>query len=662
MRLSSITLHLLTLITLCFAANAQTVTLKVETSKQKGIIQPTMWGIFFEDINFGADGGLYAELVKNRSFEFIQPMAGWQLHESNKFSMNSKSGDLSIIKTSDLQQTNLHFARATLHSDNSFTLTNEGFRGIGLKKDNGYTFSVMAMQQAETAVKIQVVLQDSTGNVLAKAAIEPAGKEWKEYNATLTASKTVDNGKLSLVFSGKGTVDIDVVSLFPQDTWKNRPGGLRSDLVQLLADMKPGFIRFPGGCIVEGFHLDTRYQWKKTIGDPKQRELMKNRWNDEFKHRPAPDYYQSFGLGFFEYFQLAEDIGASPLPILSCGMACQFNSAELVPLDELDPYVQDALDLIEFANGSTQTKWGKIREQMGHPAPFNLKMIGVGNEQWGPQYIERYKIFSDAIRSKYPDMKLVSGTGPFSEGELFDYAAKELKTLKADLVDEHYYQKPDWFFKNASRYDNYDRNSYKIFAGEFAAQSVATVSPDNKNTWQCALSEAAFMTGLERNADVVYMASYAPLLAHTQAWQWTPDLIWFDNLNAYGTPNYYVQKLFSTNKGTHLASITLDGKPVSGQQNIYASATRDNSTSEVIVKVVNAGETPAQTEIQLDAKQKYSPTVKGTMLANSDLNSVNSLEKPKNVSPIDYTLSMKGNKLGLILPPQSFVVLKIKGR
>ena len=661
MRLSSITLHLLTLITLCFAANAQTVTLKVETSKQKGIIQPTMWGIFFEDINFGADGGLYAELVKNRSFEFIQPMAGWQLHESNKFSMNSKSGDLSIIKTSNLQ-TNLHFARATLHSDNSFTLTNEGFRGIGLKKDNGYTFSVMARQQAETAVKIQVVLQDSTGNVLAKAAIEPAGKEWKEYNATLTASKTVDNGKLSLVFSGKGTVDIDVVSLFPQDTWKNRPGGLRGDLVQLLADMKPGFIRFPGGCIVEGFHLDTRYQWKKTIGDPKQRELMKNRWNDEFKHRPAPDYYQSFGLGFFEYFQLAEDIGASPLPILSCGMACQFNSAELVPLDELDPYVQDALDLIEFANGSTQTKWGKIREQMGHPAPFNLKMIGVGNEQWGPQYIERYKIFSDAIRSKYPDMKLVSGTGPFSEGELFDYAAKELKTLKADLVDEHYYQKPDWFFKNASRYDNYDRNSYKIFAGEFAAQSVATVSPDNKNTWQCALSEAAFMTGLERNADVVYMASYAPLLAHTQAWQWTPDLIWFDNLNAYGTPNYYVQKLFSTNKGTHLASITLDGKPVSGQQNIYASATRDNSTSEVIVKVVNAGETPAQTEIQLDAKQKYSPTVKGTMLANSDLNSVNSLEKPKNVSPIDYTLSMKGNKLGLILPPQSLVVLRIKGR
>ena len=659
---TSIRLLILILVIPGFYANAQTITLKVETGKQKGIIQPTMWGIFFEDINFAADGGLYAELVKNRSFEFTQPMTGWQLHESDKFSMNEKSGDLSIIKTTDPQQTNSHFARATVHSESSFMLTNEGFRGIGLKKDNAYIFSVITRQHGDNPVKIQVELQDSTGNVLAQATLEPGGKEWKEQSTKLTSSKGTSNGRLALRFSGKGMVDIDLVSLFPQDTWKNRTGGLRNDLVQLLADMKPGFIRFPGGCIVEGFHLDTRYQWKKTIGDPKQRELMKNRWNDEFKHRPAPDYYQSFGLGFFEYFQLAEDIGASPLPILSCGMACQFNSAELVPLDELDPYVQDALDLIEFANGSTQTKWGNIREKMGHPAPFNLKMIGVGNEQWGPQYIERYKIFSEAIRSKYPDIKLVSGTGPFPEGELFDYAAKELKTLKADLVDEHYYQKPDWFFKNATRYDNYDRNSYKIFAGEFAAQSVATVSPDNKNSWLCALSEAAFMTGLERNADVVHMASYAPLLAHTQGWQWTPDLIWFDNLSAYGTPSYYVQKLFSTNKGTHLASVTLDGKSVTGQHGIYASATRDNNTSEVIVKIINSGDAPAQTELQFDAKQNFSPTVKGTMLANSDLNSVNSIEKPKNVSPTDYILSMKGNKLGLVLPPQSLVVLRVKSK
>lgn len=643
------------------AANAQTVTLKVEAGIQKGIVQPGMWGIFFEDINFAADGGLYAELVKNRSFEFTQPMMGWQLHESNKFSMNEKSGDLTIIKTGDLQQTNTHFARATVHSGN-FVLTNEGFKGMGLKQNNSYNFSIIARQREDTPVKIEVELQDATGTVLGQTSVEPSGKEWKEYTAKLTSSKTEPNARLALRFIGKGVVDVDVISLFPQDTWKNRPGGLRADLVQLLADMKPGFIRFPGGCIVEGFHLDTRYQWKKTVGDPKQRELMKNRWNDEFKHRPAPDYFQSFGLGFFEYFQLAEDIGASPLPIISCGIACQFNSAEVVPLDELDPYVQDALDLIEFANGSTQTKWGKVREQMGHPAPFNLKMIGVGNEQWGSQYIERYKIFADAIRSKYPDIKLVSGTGPFPEGELFDYAAKELKSLKADLVDEHYYQKPEWFFKNAGRYDNYDRNSYKIFAGEFAAQSVATVSPDNKNTWLCALSEAAFMTGLERNADIVHMASYAPLFAHTQGWQWTPDLIWFDNLSAYGTPNYYVQKLFSTNRGTHLATVTLNGKPVSGEQNIYASATWDSSTSEVIVKVVNAADVPTQTEIQLDAKRKYKPAVKGTMLASTDPDAVNSIEKPKNVYPVEYTATMKGNKLALVLPPQSFVVLRIERR
>jgi alpha-N-arabinofuranosidase len=661
MRTTSVRLLLLAVISLSFAANAQTVKLKVETGK-KDIVQPTMWGIFFEDINFAADGGIYAELVKNRSFEFTQPLTGWQLHESNKFSMNQTSGDLTILKTSDPKEVNAHFARAILVSDNGFTLVNEGFKGIGLKKDNTYTLSVMARQQTQTPVKIQVQLQDSVGNVLGQTTIEPTGKEWKEYSAKIISSKTEPKGKLALRFTGKGTVDIDMISLFPQDTWKNRPGGLRADLVQLLADMKPGFIRFPGGCIVEGFQLETRYQWKKTIGDPGQRELLKNRWNDEFKHRPAPDYFQTFGLGFYEYFQLAEDIGASPLPILSCGMACQFNSAELVPLDELDPYVQDALDLIEFANGSTQTKWGKVREQLGHPAPFNLTMIGVGNEQWGPQYIERYKIFADAIRSKYPDIKIVSGTGPFPDGELFEYAAKELKTLKADLVDEHYYQKPEWFFKNAGRYDNYDRNSYKIFAGEFAAQSVATVSPDNKNSWLCALSEAAFMTGLERNADVVHMASYAPLFAHTQGWQWTPDLIWFDNLSAYGTPNYYVQKLFSTNKGTHLATVTLDGKPVSGQQNIYASATWDSETSEVIVKVVNAADSPTQTEIQLDSKRKFNSMVKGTMLANSDLNSVNSIEKPKNVSPIEYPLSMKSNQLGLILPPQSLVVLRIKTR
>src|SRR5882762_109701 len=236
-------------------------------------------------------------------------------------------------------------------------------------------------------------------------------------------------------------------------------------------------------------------------------------------------------------------------------MACQFNTAEVVPMEQLDPYIQDALDLIEFANGDANSTWGKLRIAMGHAAPFNLKMIGVGNEQWGPQYIERYQAFVKVIKEKYPSIKIVTGNGPFPSGELFDYADKELRALHAEIIDEHFYNKPEWFLKNSTRYDKYDRKGPKIFAGEYAAQSVAIASPDNKNNWDCALAEAAFMTGLERNAEVVTMCSYAPLFAHTEGWQWTPDLIWFDNLKSYGTPNYYVQKLFSSNKGTQVLPI-----------------------------------------------------------------------------------------------------------
>jgi len=291
------------------------------------------------------------------------------------------------------------------------------------------------------------------------------------------------------------------------------------------------------------------------------RHAIINRWNDEFSHRPAPDYFQSFGLGFFEYFQLAEDIGASPLPILNCGMACQFNSAELAPLDTVDQYVQDALDLVEFANGSPDTRWGGMRAAMGHPSPFNLRMIGVGNEQWGPQYFERYRRFADALKSKYPDIQIVAAAGPAPSGKDFEYAWTNLRNFKADYVDEHYYAAPQWFLQNTGRYDKYDRSGPKVFAGEYAAQTVAIASPQNRNTWEAALAEAAFITGLERNADVVRMASYAPLLAHVDAWQWTPDLIWFDNLRSYGTPDYYVQKLYATNIGKRIAPVSVNGSP-----------------------------------------------------------------------------------------------------
>jgi alpha-L-arabinofuranosidase len=638
---------------------AQSTELTVQVNKPKADIQSTMWGIFFEDINFAADGGIYAELVKNRSFEFDQPLMGWTQQESSKYSMNPESGSLLIINRGVESETNQHFARASINSDKAFVISNEGFRGIGVKKDNQYNFSIQARQQ-EGITKINVELQDPSGVTIGQATINPSGNEWKKYGVSFKATTTTAKAKLVVRFEGKGIIDIDMVSLFPQDTWRQRPDGFRADLIQLLADMKPGFIRFPGGCIVEGFHLAERYQWKKTIGTPEERKLMKNRWNDEFKHRPAPDYFQSFGVGFYEYFQLAEDIGASPLPILSCGMACQFNSAEVVPLDQLDPYVQDALDLIEFANGGAGTTWGKIRTQLGHPAPFNLKLLGIGNEQWGPEYIERYKVFSGAIKTKYPDVRIVSAVGPFPNGELFDYASKELKSLKADIVDEHYYQNPEWFFKNVGRYNAYDRKAPKIFAGEYAAQSKSTGSPENKNTWLCALAEAAFMTGLERNADVVTMASYAPLFAHVDGWQWTPDLIWFDNLKAYGTPSYYVQKLFSTNKGTQVLPILEKDKALEGQNNLYASAAWDKATGDIILKIVNNNERAKGIDVVLDGPGKYDALVKQTILNSSNLDAVNDLENLIKVSPVENVVSLKGKKLSVSLTPQSLTVFRIK--
>jgi alpha-N-arabinofuranosidase len=634
--------------------------LTVQVDKPIAAIQPTMWGIFFEDINFGADGGLYAELVKNRSFEFSHPLMGWKEQKFDRFSLNKESGFTSIINRGEEETSSPRYARVSVNADKGYGLTNEGFRGMGIKKDMQYNFSVLLKQHEGSTTKLRVELVDSTGNVLGETTVSPTGNNWKEYAASFKASATEPKAILNIWFEGKGIVDMDMVSLFPQDTWKQRPKGLRTDLVQLLADMKPGFLRFPGGCIVEGRELSTRYQWKETVGKIDERDFLINRWNTEFNHRPTPDYFQSFGLGFFEYFQLSEDIGAEPLPILSCGMACQFNTAELVPLEELDPYVQDALDLIEFANGAVTSKWGKIRAELGHPEPFDLKFIGVGNEQWGPEYIARYKIFTKAIKEKYPAIVIISSVGPFPDGELFDYAAKELKELNAEIVDEHYYKNPEWFFKNSHRYDNYDRTGPKIFAGEYAAQSVATVSPDNKNNWKCALSEAAFMTGLERNADVVHMASYAPLFAHAEGWQWTPDLIWFDNLRSYGTPNYYVQKLFANHKGTHVLSILSGEEKVNGQNGLYASAVWDKVGKEIIVKLVNSSEAIQSTDLQLNGAKRLA--AKGSMLVlkSESLEGVNSLDNPTQISPVEQPIDVKAKNIKLSLPANSVSVVRVK--
>ncbi len=651
--------HLITVLlaTAIYSASSQDLELVVQADRAGAKIQPTMWGVFFEDINFAADGGIYAELVKNRSFEFLNPMMGWKEYQSDRFALGSNAGRTLVINRGE-QHPNPRFARVSVFHEKGYGLNNEGFRGMGIRKDDNYRFSMLAAQlDGKQTLRIELVGQK--GNVIGSGSIAPSGKDWKQYEATIRATETDAKATMNIWFDGTGVIDIDMVSLFPEDTWKGRKNGLRKDLVSLLYDLKPGFLRFPGGCIVEGRDLSQRYQWKKTVGNIEDREMIINRWNTEFNHRLTPDYFQTFGLGFFEYFQLAEDIGAEPLPILSCGLACQFNTAEVVPMDELGPYIQDALDLIEFANGDTSTKWGALRASMGHPEPFNMKFIGIGNEQWGPQYIERYKEFARVIKAKYPGILLVSGTGPFPAGELFDYAAKELRELNAELVDEHYYNNPEWFLANASRYDSYDRNGPKIFAGEYAAQSVAIASPDNKNNWRCALSEAAFMTGLERNADIVHLASYAPLFAHAEGWQWTPDLIWFDNLTSYATPNYYVQKLFSVHKGTHVLPVAYNREKVTGQNGFYASAVWDEKAKEVILKIVNVNIEERRAVVQLDGRRKLKQEAKTITLSSDNGDAVNSLTNPRTIVPQEGKAAVKGRKVTVTLKGNSLTVIRI---
>ncbi|MEZ4687544.1 MAG: alpha-L-arabinofuranosidase C-terminal domain-containing protein [Bacteroidia bacterium] len=642
------------------SVSGKTASWELDASQTVAEIQPTMYGIFFEDINFAADGGLYAEMVKNRGFEFEEPKMGWNEPGSSRHSLNLTSGRATPIKTFG-EAYNKNFLRVEVNDPSGYQLINEGFRGMGVKKDAKYNLSLMAANPEGSIGKIttELITGEENPKVLASCSVTPDAAAWKQYEASMTATGTEAKAMLRITFEGKGNIDLDMISLFPEDTWKGRKGGLRKDLVQLLDDLHPGFLRFPGGCIVEGRTLAKRYQWKKTVGPVAERELLINRWNTEFKHRLTPDYFQSFGIGFFEYFQLAEDLGASPMPIISCGMACQFNTGELVPMDELDPYVQDALDLIEFANGPASSAWGKVRADMGHPEPFNLTYLGVGNEQWGNEYIKRFKVFEKAIKTKYPEIVIISGSGPFPDGEYFMFGMEELKKLNSEIIDEHYYRPPEWFRENTTRYDQYDRKGPKVFAGEYAAQSGAIASPENQNNWNCAVSEAAYMTGLERNADVVVMTSYAPLMAHADAWQWTPDMIWFNNLESFGTANYYVQKLFANNPGTHLLKITEGGSAITGKEKLYASAVSDEKHGELIIKVVNTAEVAQSFDVNIAGKEL---AAEGSYLQmhSDDLEAINSFENPKKLSPEEGALQLDGQHLKASVPAMSFTVFKLK--
>lgn len=641
------------------ALQAQTNELVIQAGKPGAEIQPTMYGLFFEDINYAADGGLYAELVKNRSFEFPQHFMGWKTF-----------GKVSLKDDGPFDR-NPHYVRLAYagHPHKQTGLDNEGFFGIGIKKGAEYRFSVWArVAEGETPAKIRVELADTKSmgeqQAFATADVTVDSREWKKYQVVLKPEMTNPKAILRIFLASRQTVDLEHISLFPVDTWQGHENGLRKDLAQALADIKPGVFRFPGGCIVEGTDIASRYDWKKSVGMVENRPLNENRWQYTFPHRFFPDYYQSYGLGFYEFFQLSEEIGAEPLPVLSCGLACQFQNPNMdahVPLCDLDSYIQDALDLIEFANGAVDTPWGKVRADMGHPAPFNLKFIGIGNEQWGKEYPEHLEPFVKAIRKKYPDIKIVGSSGPNSEGEQFDYLWPEMKRLKADLVDEHFYRPEAWFLSQGARYDNYDRKGPKVFAGEYACHGKGK----KWNHFHASLLEAAFMTGLERNADVVHMATYAPLFAHVEGWQWRPDMIWFDNLNSVRTVSYYVQQLFATHKGTNVLSLTMNKKPVTGaegQNGLFASAVCDKNKNEIIVKVANTSDKKQPLSLIFNGlkKKEVLSGARCIKLSSADMDKDNTIENPLAIIPQETSLDVDGHTLNVDLEPATFAVYILK--
>lgn len=641
------------------ALQAQTNELVIQAGKPGAEIQPTMYGLFFEDINYAADGGLYAELVKNRSFEFPQHFMGWKTF-----------GKVSLKDDGPFER-NPHYVRLAYagHPHKQTGLDNEGFFGIGIKKGAEYRFSVWArVAEGETPAKIRVELADTKSmneqQAFVAADVTVDSKEWKKYQVILKPEVTNPKAILRIFLASRQTVDLEHISLFPVDTWQGHENGLRKDLVQALADIKPGVFRFPGGCIVEGTDIASRYDWKKSVGMVENRPLNENRWQYTFPHRFFPDYYQSYGLGFYEFFQLSEEIGAEPLPVLSCGLACQFQNPNMdahVPLCDLESYIQDALDLIEFANGAVDTPWGKIRADMGHPAPFNLKLIGIGNEQWGKEYPEHLVPFVKAIRKKYPDIKIVGSSGPDSEGEQFDYLWPEMKSLKADLVDEHFYRPEAWFLSQGARYDNYDRKGPKVFAGEYACHGKGK----KWNHFHASLLEAAFMTGLERNADIVHMATYAPLFAHVEGWQWRPDMIWFDNLNSVCTVSYYVQQLFATHKGTNVLSLIMNKKPVTGaegQNGLFASAVCDKNKNEIIVKVVNTSGKKQSLSLIFNGlkKKEVLSGARCIKLSSTGMDKDNTIENPLAIIPQETSLDVNGHTLNVDLEPVTFAVYILK--
>jgi alpha-L-arabinofuranosidase len=578
---------------------------------QPKAISPDLFGIFFEDINYAADGGLYAELIQNRSFEYSSAdnpdwnfFTGWELGQTG--------GTCSIELGSDspIHPNNPHYLALNINGE--VELRNGGFDGIVLKSGDSYDVSLFARALSGEISALEVQLVSRLGAVLGEATLAKPTSEWAKDTATIIPNADDPFARFVLVIRGKGALALDVISLFPQATFRNRANGLRADLAQVIADLKPKFMRFPGGCLAHGDGLDNMYRWKDTIGAIETRREQPNIWR----------YHQTVGLGYYEYFQFCEDIGAKPMPIVPAGCCCPNSGARYtglweqgqqgLPMDEMPDYVQEVLDLIEWANGPITSTWGAKRAEQGHPDPFGLEYLGIGNEdRITPVFTERFKMIHDAVKAQYPEIIVIGTVGPRPSGEDFDLGWQLAREMNIDMVDEHVYHKPDWFWDNMGRFDAYDRNGTAVYLGEFAAHDMG-----RRSTLQSALAEAAYMTGLERNGDVVHLASYAPLLGKQRRLQWEPNLIYFDNTAIYPTINYCVQQLFSLNAGDIYLPTTLSSE---NEKMIAVSCIRDSSTGDIILKLVSRADTPLRAQIDLSSIPGIEPSAMSTVLSGDPL-------------------------------------------
>ncbi len=604
--------------------HAQTTTVTVQAGAPGKAISPDLVGIFFEDLSYAADGGLYAELIQNRSFDYSaadhdgwNSLTAWQLVQRD-----GAQGSVAIETAAPLNDHNPSYAVLTVDKSGSGSsagvgLQNEGFDGIAVKAGETYNLSLFARQLAGSAAPLTVRLETKTGVLLSEARLPAPSADWKKASASLVPSTTDADARLIVLATGPGKVALDMVSLFPAKTFHNRPNGLRADLAQVIADLKPKFMRFPGGCLVHGDGLDNMYRWKDSIGPVEQRKGQSNIWR----------YHQSVGLGYFEYFQFCEDIGAKPLPVVAAGVCCQNSNQRVshkwgigqlgLPMDQMPAYVQDVLDLIEYANGPVTSTWGAQRAAAGHPEPFHLQYLGVGNEDHiTPVFKERFQLIYEAVKAKHPEITVVGTVGPDPDGSDYTDGWKIADELRVPVVDEHCYKSPQWFWNNLQRYDAYDRTKSKVYLGEWAAHD-----DKRRSTLRSAIAEAAYLTSLERNADVVRLASYAPLLAKHGHIHWSPNLIYFTNTEVLPTINYHVQQLFSVNSGDTYLTTTVGNAatPVT----FAASSVRDSQTGDLILKLVNGATVAKPLHIELTGAKNLPSSAVKTVLAGTNALEVN---------------------------------------